>query len=75
MKNVPVLSFNVKNKQCDEVAEHLAKANIAVRAGLHCAPTAHKTLGTEEKGTVRVSTGILNNEAQIDCFLSVIKKI
>ena len=75
MKNVPVLSFNVKNKQCDEVAEHLAKANIAVRAGLHCAPTAHKSLGTEEKGTVRVSTGILNNEAQIDCFLSVIKKI
>ncbi len=74
-KNVPVLSFNVKNRHCDDVAGHLADANIAVRSGLHCAPTAHKTLGTEDIGTVRVSTGIFNNEAQIDCFLSVIKKI
>ena len=42
---------------CEEMAGMLAKRNIAVRAGLHCAPLAHESAGTLETGTVRVSFG------------------
>ena len=37
--------------------EELARREIAVRAGLHCAPLAHESAGTLETGTVRVSFG------------------
>jgi selenocysteine lyase/cysteine desulfurase len=39
---------------------------IAVRVGLHCAPAAHRTLGTWPTGTVRFSFGISNTEAEAD---------
>ena len=39
---------------------------IAVRAGLHCAPAAHRTLGTWPTGTVRFSFGIFNTETEAD---------
>ena len=47
----------VPHGDCEEMAEHLAKQGIAVRAGLHCAPLAHESAGTLETGTVRVSFG------------------
>ena len=40
---------------CEELAARLGKRGIAVRAGLHCAPLAHKSAGTLETGTVRIS--------------------
>jgi selenocysteine lyase/cysteine desulfurase len=49
--------------------------DIAVRVGLHCAPLAHRTIGTFPEGTVRVSPGIFNTREDIDCFLSAIKEI
>ena len=42
---------------CEELAARLAKRGIALRAGLHCAPLAHKSAGTLESGTLRVSFG------------------
>ncbi len=42
---------------CEEAAQYLAERGIAVRAGLHCAPLAHRSAGTLETGTVRVSFG------------------
>ena len=39
---------------------------IAARVGLHCAPAAHRTLGTWPAGTVRFSFGIFNTEAEAD---------
>lgn len=42
---------------CEEAAEFLARRGIAVRAGLHCAPLAHRSAGTLDTGTVRVSFG------------------
>ncbi len=51
-----VLSFNIKDTDSETAAEYLnTRYGIAVRAGLHCAPLAHKHFGTEEQGTVRVS--------------------
>lgn len=51
-----VVSF-VPEGDCETVAERLARENVAVRAGLHCAPLAHKSAGTLSTGTVRVSFG------------------
>lgn len=50
-----VLSFTVAGMDCEAVGEALGRNDIAVRAGLHCAPTAHETAGTLDSGTVRVS--------------------
>ena len=50
------LSF-ISNMDCQEAAGILAENQIAVRAGLHCAPLAHESAGTLETGTVRISFG------------------
>lgn len=58
----PVISFNVQGLGSEQTAARLNAAGIAVRAGLHCAPEAHRTFGTLETGTVRVSPGAFNTE-------------
>ena len=50
-----VVSLAVRGAPCETVAEALARQGVAVRAGLHCAPLAHRTAGTERTGTVRFS--------------------
>lgn len=62
---VPVLSFNYRGLSSGETAEILSKNGIAVRGGLHCAPTAHKVIGTLDTGTVRVSVATFNNINEI----------
>ena len=57
---VGLLSFNHPGFTPDDLAAVLdAQFGIAVRAGLHCAPDAHKHLGTFPDGTTRLSVGIL----------------
>lgn len=46
----------------DNVGDILAKQNIAVRVGLHCAPNAHKFLGTFPAGTVRFSVSYFTTD-------------
>lgn len=50
---VPMITINVKNRQSEQTAELLNRAGIAVRAGLHCAPSAHRRMGTTQGGAVR----------------------
>ncbi len=71
----PVLSFNFKNYSSEEVADYLSEKNIAVRAGLHCAPLAHKTIGTSDKGTVRISTSVFNKFEDAEKTLFYLKKL
>lgn len=72
----PVISFNIKGIDCEEVSEILNRRyNIAVRSGLHCAPLAHKSYGTLESGTVRAVVSVFNNRQQIELFLYSINKI
>ena len=74
--HVPVISFNVRGHDSEEIAALLNdRFNIAVRAGLHCAPLAHKSFGTEEQGTVRAVMSVYTKSAQIDYFLMSVKKI
>ena len=60
-----LFSFTVDGMDCEEVGQALARRGVAVRAGLHCAPTAHRTAGTLETGTVRVSFSAFNRPGQI----------
>ena len=50
------------------VGRYLAEQGICVRAGLHCAPMAHRALGTPEDGAVRVSFGRFNTLADVDAL-------
>lgn len=48
---------------------------ILTRCGLHCAPSAHKTLGTFPRGTVRFSLGFANTEKDVDAALAAIRRV
>lgn len=60
---------------CEDAAAALAEAGIAVRAGLHCAPLAHRSAGTLDTGTVRLSFGhdaAMEQTAELDRALAAI---
>lgn len=48
---------------------------VLTRVGLHCAPSAHKTLGTYPAGTVRFSFGPWNTEAHVDAALAALREL
>ena len=70
-----VLSFTAAGHDVEEMGEQLADRGIAVRAGLQCAPLAHRTAGTLETGTVRFSTSYFNRKAQVDAFFDSVHEI
>ena len=49
--------------------------DIACRAGLHCAPDAHRTLGTFDKKLVRFSFSYFNTKEEIDFALQCLREI
>lgn len=71
----PVLSFNIKSMQSEEVSALLAEKGICVRGGLHCAPLAHKKFGTLTTGTVRITPSWFSSEKEADFLVNCIKKI
>ncbi len=60
---------------CEEAADTLGKQDIAVRAGLHCAPYAHESAGTVDTGTIRVSFGHETMDTDIEAFLRAASKL
>lgn len=70
-----VLSFSAEGKDSENIAGALGEHGIAVRAGLHCSPFAHRSAGTLEHGTVRISVSAFERRRDIDIFLSVLRKI
>jgi cysteine desulfurase family protein len=68
-----VLSFTIAGRDSAEVAFELdGRFDIAVRAGLHCAPRAHRTMGTFPGGTVRMSPGWFTSREDIDMFVDAV---
>lgn len=64
-----VLSFNLAGIDASLLAAQLDHDfDIAVRAGLHCAPQAHRTLGTLPEGTLRISPGWSSTREEIAFF-------
>ncbi len=72
-KTAPVLSFNVGDIPSEVVAQELNKYGVAVRAGLHCAPMAHRKMGTEKTGAVRLAPSVFTsaNDAEKVCKILV----
>ena len=75
-RRVGVISVDFLNQDNAEAAFRLeTEFGILTRCGLHCAPSAHKTLNTFPRGTVRFSLGFSNTEADVDAALAAIGKI
>ncbi len=74
-RRVGVISFNYKNVQSGLIADELNLRNIAVRAGLHCAPGCHAFMGTMEQGAVRISPGAFNTLSDAQYLLDSLNEI
>jgi len=67
------LSFTIDGHDPATVGYRLDhEFDISVRVGLHCAPEAHRTIGTFPEGTVRVSPGWFNSHADIERLLKAV---
>lgn len=74
--SIGVLSFNLPNMDSSELAYILDDEHgICLRGGLHCAPRAHQSMGTMERGTVRMSPGFLNTDEEVDTLLRVLEQL
>lgn len=74
-KTVPLLSFNLYPYPSEKVAGLLDEEGIAVRAGLHCAPAAHRHAGTLPHGTVRVAPSAHTTFKELEKLVQNLKKI
>ncbi len=75
-RRVPVFSLDFPGQDNALVGERLEREfGILTRCGLHCAPNAHKTLGTYPQGTVRLSFGWYNTKEDVDSALSALEAL
>ena len=70
-----IVCFNVGDLSSAQAADALARQDIAVRGGLHCAPGAHRFLGTLSRGAVRASVGHANTFAEVEAFLAAVRAL
>ena len=63
---IGVVSCTFEGYSSDNIGQILSEQNIAVRTGLHCAPYAHKFIGTFPAGTVRFSVSYFNNDEDFE---------
>ena len=72
----PVLSLDMKGRNSEDIARYLSeRSDIAVRSGLHCAPLAHQSMGTIDKGTVRISPSVFTTENDIKILFNSLRKL
>lgn len=74
-KHVGVVSCVFDRYSSNEIGKILGESDIAVRTGLHCSPAAHTFLGTFPSGTVRLSMGYFNTDADFKKLESVLRYI
>jgi cysteine desulfurase family protein len=73
-KRTAVVSVHVQDYSPDQLADVLDKVfGVATRAGLHCAPQAHRAAGTLECGALRFSPGYFNTLDEIDFAADALK--
>ncbi len=70
-----VVSFTAAGHDVEALAAALGERGVAVRAGLHCAPLAHRTAGTLESGTVRLSFSDFNTREEVYQFLTILREL
>ena len=70
------VSFNIAGMQPSEVGLQLDEQyGILCRVGLHCAPAAHRTIGTFPTGSVRLGLGIFNTTQEVDAVLAAVSQL
>lgn len=74
-ESVPLVSLNVQRKESEEIAELLSEEGIAVRAGLHCAPAAHRHRNTLPNGTVRIAPSAFTTSVDMENLCKILIKI
>jgi cysteine desulfurase / selenocysteine lyase len=75
-KNSGIIALNFNDIDSSEISYILDKVyGIATRAGLHCAPAAHETLGTLRTGIVRFSIGCFNTIDEVDITIQALREI
>lgn len=73
---VGTVSFNIGGLSCAEAGEWLDEGhNIMSRVGLHCAPAAHRTIGTHPGGTIRFGLGAFTTAAEVDGAIAAVAEI
>ena len=70
-----MVSFVPKGMDVSALSDDLDRSGVAVRGGLHCAPSIHTWLGTLQSGAVRASVGIYNTEQEIDDTAAIIARL
>lgn len=71
-----VIAVNIKDLDSGEVTFRLDREfGIATRSGIHCAPLAHKSIGTLEQGAVRFSLGYFTTKEEVEEAIKAIKVI
>jgi cysteine desulfurase family protein len=75
-ESVPVASIVSDRATPDRIAFELDRAHgVAVRSGLHCAPWAHRTVGTGETGAVRFGIGWATTDEDIEAALAALRLV
>ncbi len=73
-RQTAVVSINVDGMSPSEVGFQLDRNfDICVRTGLHCAPAAHRTIGSFPQGTVRISMGMSTTMSEVEEVLEALK--
>ena len=73
---VPVFSFSADGHDSEQTARYLSEhSGIAVRSGLHCAPLAHRQMGTIDSGTVRIAPGVYTTENDLLILFKTLRKM
>ena len=70
-----VLLFNVDGMPAVDVGAALDSRGICVRSGYHCAPMAHRVIGTGESGGVRASFSLMNTKKEVLHFVDAVRQI
>lgn len=70
-----VVSFNIDGIDSSEGAALLNSKGICIRSGYHCAPLVHYVIGTNKKGTIRVSPGYFNTAEDIEKLVKAVEEI
>lgn len=74
-KSGSLVLFNIDGISAGEVGRELDRRGICVRSGLHCAPSAHASLGTGKDGAVRASFGAFNTLSDAEALCNAVEEI
>lgn len=75
-RQTATVSFNIAGMEPSEVGLRLDEEHgVLCRVGLHCAPAAHRTLGTFPAGTVRFGMGVFNTTEEVDAAVAAVESL